>query len=212
MHLVSNADPYCEDLARVRQILVGEQAGGLWSSFAASYGQDRLFFINPRASLNDRGWSFARTDHANAHGRCVGSTSAVPGTCTLTAEWATATAAAQPTRATDYYHCFPKETSGKITFGSPRKPHETTVIPSCNRVLSNSGRKKHNNLWQPLDTVFTPSEFRKHSETIKTTVIPSCYRVFSNSVRKNIRNPVDRAATGRGRGSVLPPTSRHWQW
>ena len=162
MRLVSNTDPYCEDLARVRQILVGEQAGGLWSSFAASYGQDRLFvLINPRASLNGRGWSFARTDHANAHGR--------PGTCTLTAERAAATAAAQPTRATDYYHCFPKETSGKITFGSPRNPHETTVIPSCNRVLSNSGRKNITTFGNP----WTPS---------------SCHLNFGNT-RKPLRPP-----------------------
>ena len=169
MHLVFNTGPYCKDLARVRQSL-DQQADGLWSSFAASYGQDRFFFfINPRASLNDRGWSFARTDHANAHGRCVGSTSAVPGTCTLTAEWAAATAAAQPTRATDYYHCFPKETSGKITFGSPRIPHETTVIPSCNRVLSNSGRKNITTFGNP----WTPS---------------SCHLNFGNT-RKPLRPP-----------------------
>ena len=43
MHLVSNTDPYCKDLARVRQVLVDKQADGLWSSFAASYGQGRFF-------------------------------------------------------------------------------------------------------------------------------------------------------------------------
>ena len=56
------------------------------------------------------------TDVCIALSTSAGSTSAVPGTCTPSAG-ASATAAGQPTRATDYHPCPLKGTSGEINVG-----------------------------------------------------------------------------------------------